>query len=335
MKNRSDVNWDVHGLCIGVPKRADYGAFKQLISDVLPYYGCNTLVLLIRYRYAFQRHPEVTDPGALTPRQAAEIAELCRANDIRLIPKMNLLGHQSGTDRGSELGLLRAYPEFDETPDLETVRYCRSLCPSHPAVTDVVFDLMDEILMAFDADALHVGLDEVFEIGHCPRCKDTPNAVLFADWVRALHRHLAVDRNAEMWMWGDRLLDAETMGYGEWESSANHTWERIDEIPRDIVMCDWHYEEGETFPSVPYFAEQGFPVVACPWRYVAHTQQFLDDAASYAAGKDSASNKVLGVLQTSWCDAGALARYLLGDDSIEGVARLVGESFRVAMEYGR
>ncbi len=328
MPNTEDTmttDWAFRGICLNVPKQQDLDVFRQLIADVLPRYGCNTLVLLVRYHYQFQSHPQVGDPGGLSHAQATEIAALCRANGIRLIPKMNLMGHQSGTDRGSELGLLRAYPAFDETPDLPTVRYCRSLCPRHPQVAEVVFDLADELVDAFQADALHVGLDEVFEIGYCPRCKGTPNAELFAEWLQTLHAHLVGKRNVEMLFWGDRLLDAEATGYGEWEASANHTWEQIDAIPRDTIVCDWHYEIRDEYPSIPFFTEHGFRTIACPWKDLQATEAFLN----YASAQQS--DKLLGALVTSWCDSGAVARYLCGDTSVDGTPRLVGESFKKAM----
>ena len=328
MPNTEEIattDWPFRGICLNAPKQQDLDVFRQLIADVLPRYGCNALVLLVRYHYQFQSHPQVGDPGGLAHAQATEIAALCRANGIRLIPKMNLMGHQSGTGRGSELGLLRAYPDFDETPDLSTVRYCRSLCTRHPQVAEAVLDLADELIDAFQADALHVGLDEVFEIGRCPRCRGTPNAELFAEWVNALHAHLVGKRGVEMLLWGDRLLDAETTDYGEWEASANHTWEQIDAIPKDIVVCDWHYEIRDEYPSIPFFAEHGFRTIACPWKDMQATEAFLH----YARTQDT--NKLLGVLVTSWCDSGAVARYLCGDTGVDGVPRLVGKSFRKAM----
>lgn len=318
--------WPVRGLCLGVPKQADLDVFETLISQVLPEYGCNTLVLLTRYRYQFERHPAVADQPALSFAQAGRLAGLCREHGIRLIPKMNLLGHQSERARGSEQGLLRAYPEFDETPEQNEVRYCRSLCPRHPQVKGVVFDLIDELVDAFEADAIHVGLDEVFEIGLCPRCRGTANAQLFAEWVTSLHEYIAGKHGIEMWMWGDRLLDAETTGYGEWEASANHTWEAIEQIGRDVVICDWHYEVRDNgYPSLPYFLDKGFRVVAGPWRNATAADLFLSDAARQT------SDKMLGVLSTSWCDSGAVARYLCGDASIEGTPQQVGEVFKLAM----
>jgi len=327
MKN-NDSDWSFRGICLSVPKQKDIEIFKRLIAEVLPRYECNTLVLLIRYRYQFEKHPEVADGEPITPEQAADIANLCRQNNIRIIPKMNLLGHQSGKEKGSESGLLRIYPEFDETPDLPTVYYCRSLCPRHPQVKGVVFDLADEIIDAFSADAIHVGLDEVFEIGKCPRCKGIHNAELFADWVNALHGHFVDEKKVEMLMWGDRLLESDTTGYGTWEASANNTWEMIDEIPRDIIICDWHYGKRDNYPSVPFFANKGFRVVACPWKDLAATEAFL----RYSA--DNRTEKFLGVLQTSWCDSGMVASYLCDEDAdVADTAKLVGDSFKLAMTF--
>ena len=250
-------HWPFRGICLGVPKQDDLEVFKQMIAEVLPKYNCNALILLTRYRYQFKSHPEISD-GGFTPEQAAEIGDLCRQNGIRIIPKMNLMGHQSEKKKGSEQGLLRVHPEFDETPELEDVRYCRSLCPRHPDVGEIVFDLGDELIDALGADAIHVGLDEVFEIGTCPRCKDIPNAQLFADWVNLLHSHFVGEKNVEMLMWGDRLLDGKTTGFGEWEASTNDTWQMIDRIPRDIIMCDWHYGARDEYPSIPYFIARDF-----------------------------------------------------------------------------
>ena len=241
---------------------------------------------------------------------------------------MNLLGHQSAKEKGSELGLLRVYPEFDETPELQTVRYCRSLCPRHPDVGKVVFDLMDDMIEAFQADAIHVGLDEVFEIGTCPRCKDLPHAELFTDWVKALHGHLVGEKNVEMLMWSDRLLDDHATGYGEYEASQNDTWQMVDEIPKDIIMCDWHYDKRESYPSVPYFSEKGFRFVVGPFKDLKATQALLNYAA------DNKTAQFMGFLQTSWCDSGAVARYLIAaDDSVDEKPKQVGESFKWAMNF--
>jgi hypothetical protein len=86
-------------------------------------------------------------------------------------------------------------------------------------------------------------MDEVFLIGskHCPRCKGLDKAYLFARAVNDCYTHLVNERGVEMLIWGDRLLDGATTGYGEWEAAMNGTQSAVDLIPKDIIQVDWHY----------------------------------------------------------------------------------------------
>jgi hypothetical protein len=241
-----------------------------------------------------------------TKDQVRQLVATCREHGIRLIPLMNCLGHQSwGAKPGK---LLAAYPQFDETPGIgqdDEKIYCREWCPSHPDVNKVVFGLMGELIDAFEADAFHVGLDEVFLIGHedCPRCQGKDVGELFAKVVNELHGYLVGERGVEMLMWSDRLLDSKATGYGRWEASDTGSHRAIDRVPRDIIMCDWHYEmpavyermgQKSPFPSVSYFQDKGFRVLPAPWRNPEAATAFLRVA------KQDATDRMLGVLFTGW-----------------------------------
>jgi hypothetical protein len=220
------------------------------------------------------------------------------------------LGHQSWAK--TTFPLLTKYPEFDETPLIPKDNpgiYCRSWCPLHPRVNEVVFALMDELIDAFRADAFHVGMDEVFLIGseQCPRCKGNDPAKLFAKAVNDYHRHLVGEKNLTMLMWGDRLLDDQVMNYGEWESSRNATAAAIDLIPKDIVLCDWHYGLRGDYPSVPYFQEKGFYVWPASWRNAQAAVALLEYA------QNASSDRVIGHLCTTWVGSENLAHALLGE----------------------
>ena len=107
----------------------------------------------------------------------------------------NCLGHQSWKAHAG--ALLRAHPEFNEAPDLDATAedfYCMSWCPNHPDLPTVVFSLFDELIEAFEARAFHVGMDEVFVLGHCPRCQGKSKADLFAQAVGDPHAHLVGTR---------------------------------------------------------------------------------------------------------------------------------------------
>ena len=314
----------VRGLHLMAPAAADIPMAVRFIKEALPKEGVNVLVLEFDYHYQFSRHPEVAEADGLSAEDVKLLAAACKEAGVRLIPEMDLLGHQSWAKVTG--GLLRAHPEFDETPGkypLNQGIYCRSYCPLHPQVHDVVFDLIDELADAAGADAFHVGMDEVFLLGEddCPRCKGKDKAELFAQEVAALHDHLAKSKRA-MWMWGDRLLDGGTTGIGEWEASMSDTHRAIARIPRDVVVCDWHYERA--LPTTEYFAVQGFPVLACPWRKAEVALGQLDTIRRVRAhATDAISSRMQGVLQTTWAGIGPFARAYFGEWS--GVPQPAGD----------
>ncbi|MGC9469587.1 MAG: family 20 glycosylhydrolase [Anaerolineae bacterium] len=271
----------------------------RLVEEIptLAEMGLNVLVPEVNYQFAYRSHPELQGDGPITRDRAQRLARACREHDIRLIPQFQCLGHQSWAKR--TFPLLIQYPEFDETPgqypNNEGI-YCRSWCPQHPDVNPIIFNLFDELLEAFEADALHVGMDEVFLIGseYCPRCAGEDPAQLFAMAVNDYYGYLS-ERHVEMLMWGDRLLDATTTGYGKWEAAENGTAPAIDMIPRDIVICDWHYEVREDYPSIPIFLAKGFPTWPAGWKDVEATKALLTAALDHADNP-----QMLGYLCTTW-----------------------------------
>ena len=226
-------SFPIRGIHLAAPKPDEIALAERFIREALPKEGVNLLVLEINYQYQYTSHPEVADPNALSADDLKRIAAAAREAGVRLMPMINLLGHQSWAR--TTFGLLRSHPEFDETPgkypNNEGI-YCRSYCPLHPQVHAVIFDLMDELLAVTGADAFHVGMDEVFLLGEedCARCKGKNKAELFAGEVRALHDHLA-QSNRTLWMWGDRFLDGETTGIGKWEAAVNGTAPALHAVP--------------------------------------------------------------------------------------------------------
>ena len=160
----------------------------------------------------------------------------------------------------------------------------------------IVHALVDEIVAAFDADALHVGMDEVFLIGHdaSPSTKGKDPAEVFAKAVNDLYAHVVKKRKLQMMMWGDRLIDGGRYDYGEWESSKNGTWPAIYMIPRDIVIADWHYEKRDSYPSLALFLDKGFRVLPTSFKDVEASRRLIE----YARGLKRPG--ILGHLFTSW-----------------------------------
>ena len=300
----------VKGFAIAAPKPDGLADFIQFIHHELAPREVNTLILRVDFNYAYTSHPELRDSITLSESNVKEIVAACRQHGIQVIPQLNLLGHQSWAD---ELGnLLAVYPEFDETPWVQMPAkgtyewpnddglYCKSYCPLHPGVHQVVFALVDELMEVFEAKAFHAGMDEVFYLGEskCPRCAGRDKSVLFANEVQTIRDHLAA-RGWELWIWGDRLIDGYTTGIGMWAASHNDTHRAIDLIPRDVVICDWQYSRDNQ--TAAYFALKGLRVVTCAWD---HPEVAVSQAnnlfQSRAISNEELRGRYYGIAHTVW-----------------------------------
>ncbi len=310
----------VRGFCISAPKPADLDNFLKFIENDLARKSVNTLILRVDFNYQYESYPALRDDSALSKDQVKRIVRTAKKCKIKIIPQINLLGHQSWAS--DVYKLLQVFPQFDETPWVKMPAdykwpnadglYCKSYCPLHPEVHKVVFALMDELMNVFEATAFHAGMDEVFYIGEdkCPRCSGRDKAQLFADEVRRIHDHLA-QKGYELWIWGDRLLDGRTTGLGMWEASMNNTYRAIDMIPKDVVICDWHYEKAE--PTAAYFAMKGFKVVTCPWNKADIALTQLDQILFLRKNSSTPiANNVIGIAQTVWSPADMFLGYYYG-----------------------
>jgi hypothetical protein len=301
----------VRGFCIDAPRPSGVDSFVRFVHEELAPRKVNTLFILVDYHYQFKSHPELTDTLALSNAEVKKIVRVCAEHHIRIIPQINMLGHQGWEEHPGKL--LQVYPQFDETPWVKNPEhyvwpnadnlYCRSYCPLYPGIHDVLFAVIDELCDAFESTAFHAGMDEVFYLGEskCPRCGGRDPAVLFAGEVQAIHDHLA-QKGRELWIWGDRLIDGKTTGIGMWEGSYDNTYRAVDLIPKDVVICDWHYERPDQ--TAVYFAMKGFRVVTCPWRMSQTGVTQVDDMVRFRnASTAEMKPRFLGIVETTWSPA--------------------------------
>lgn len=302
----------IRGLAIAAPEKQHLDRFVKFIKEELGPRKINKLILRVDYNYQYKSHPELVNDNALSQKDVDQIVAAAENHGIDLIPQINLLGHQSWHSKAEKL--LEVYPEFDETPGIklpekyvwpnEDGLYCKSYCPRHPGVHKVVFELVDEIIAAFKADAFHAGMDEVFYLADkdCPRCQGRDQAELFAGEVTKISHHLS-QNGKRLWIWGDRLLDGKTTGIGMWEGSYNNTYRAIDMIPKDVMICDWHYERAD--PTAVLFASKGFDVATSPWRNtdLALKQKKLMEEFRANTTKEMQAH-FTGMVQTVWSPVG-------------------------------
>jgi hypothetical protein len=234
--------------------QARYEKLYDMLPTLNQTYGVDTLVVMLNYSFEFQdlpgkpmAHLRGNEPFKRT--WAAALVERARAYGIQVVPAMNLFGHQ--TSRTVIFELLAEYPSFKKADNSYAVALNPNAVvqssetgpgkyPAGTSVRTIIKDLMDDMILAFDADALHTGLDEVEET----------NATEFSEWAGYLRDHL-VSQGKQMWMWGDRLLPGGsscTAWYdGYFESADNGTAAAIDTLEsQHVVVTDWHYAESRS-----------------------------------------------------------------------------------------
>ncbi|MBQ9785577.1 MAG: family 20 glycosylhydrolase [Clostridia bacterium] len=299
---------DVRDIVAEFPVRAVqvYGAteeniedFERFVENTLAPAGITHVTVPVYYRFEYRSHPEIVEAPFTSVAVAKRMSAVCHRNGITVVPEMDVPGHQSTTLVGDKLpepiGMLRVHPDMLE-PYGEG-NSSLSICTRHPLLRPIVYDMIDDLMEAFDTKVIHTGFDEVLDLGKCPRCQNDPPYVLIADLVNDLNAHVR-SRGGEMWMWGDRLLDGTrfptaNVGY---ETSLNDTARAVDLISKDVVICDWHYNEepmGHLTPS--YWATKGFRFLPCAFNSLKGSEQQI--RAAYAL-KDCPN--LLGIYLTTW-----------------------------------
>lgn len=302
----------VRGFSIAAPMPDELDDFVKFVNEELAPRKVNVLILRVDYNYQYQTHPELRDDITLSKTDVKRLVDVCKKQNIQLIPQINMLGHQSWA--GNVGKLLEVYPEFDETPNVKMPEkyvwpnsdglYCKSYCPLHPELHSILFDLIDEICDVFESENFHAGMDEVFYIGNdsCHRCSGLDKAKLFAGEVNKIKNHLA-EKNRKLWIWGDRLIDGKTTGIGMWEASMNNTHQAIDLIDKDVMICDWHYDRPDK--TAVYFAMKGFKVVTCPWNKPEIAAVQVQDMIHFRqSATPEMKERFQGIIQTVWSGVG-------------------------------
>ncbi|MBN1674842.1 MAG: family 20 glycosylhydrolase [Kiritimatiellae bacterium] len=273
------------------PRQAEVEEYKTLVA-ALARLRFNTLMIEVDACLGYERRPELAARGALSKAQMRELVAYCAALGFEVIPQVQTFGH---------FGYVLQHERYrrlseNDTPHPRWKFY--NYCPSNPDTYKLVFDLFEEVIEVFKPRRFHIGHDEITytPIGVCPRCKGVPPHALLAREVRTLHDWLKA-RGIETLMWGDQLLTRETASSSYNGGPPFDTAKAVAAIPRDVVICDWHYDSGEDFRSLAFFKEQGFPVIACGWFELGNVVNFT--RAALRAGAE-------GYCMTTWTGIGGM-----------------------------
>lgn len=257
------------------------------------YYKFNHVVIEFRGNFMFALHPELCwKEFHTTPQEVKKLVALGKELGVTLIPFIPMFGHASGsrevTGKHTTLDL---FPEY--LPLFEPDGWV--WCLSNPAVRKVLTEAVLEMYEVFDNPPyFHIGCDEAYEPAQCRSCRRADYKKLFMEHLLYFQKLLA-ERNCRIMMWHDMLIQKSNPRWKGYTAVGNPKTEGLlEQLPKDIVICDWQYgtpKENEQWPTMRFFKEQGFMVLACPWNKASGT---------FSLGKTVAEAKLDGMLCTLW-----------------------------------
>ena len=254
--------------------------------------GYNTVQLYLEGRVRTESFACRPAEVCYTPDEMREIVREAERLGLDLVPVVSVLGHAENFVNCPELDAL-----CEESRAGRTRFAGRSLkqtfCHAVPETRAFLERYLSELMEIFPGKNFHVGLDESFNTGFCPACaakmRDAKVGLggLYLDVIRWAHGFLA-QKNRRLWMWGDFF---------------EFFPERIAELPRDIVICDWEYSPvvsrnrghfgtfGDRFRKdwIRTFTALGIETIACP----ASDKRPMTDYSDYAENAGGAGGGFL------------------------------------------
>jgi len=273
--------------------------FIAFIKD----WGYNTLVLYLEGVVRTPSFPYRPAEASYDADDVKRIVAAAQAAGIDVVPGLSTLDHAEHFLSCPELAHLRE-------PDI-ALGSGQMFSPTNPETYKFLEAYMSDIAELFPGPNLHVGCDESWTLGGGAQSQARLAAGetiddLFIEHVRKVHA-IAARLGKRTWIWDDML-----------ENSGE---EKYAELPRDMVMCYWHYP-GDLIDVdgiqghfnglrrrnlLAMYKRLGMDALVCPWS--AKPQGVLGHTR-YAR-----EQQTWGGLQTMW-ELGA--RFLPGE--LPGVA---------------
>jgi hypothetical protein len=266
------------------------------------------------------QQPLVGAPQAISIEEMAALTEYARDRHIEISPLVQGLGHATFILKHDQYARLRELPDN---------RW--AFCPMDEGTYEVLFDLYEDAIEATPGSRyLHIGGDEVGNIGICPRCKP------FADkegmlklnlyWLKKVCDFI-IEKGRIPIFWDDMPLKQVGVYESTWDNSvtgeqALKAWtdggvkleKVISEFPENCIYMRWNYSQAlqpGNILALDWYRDHGLKVMIATAAQTGATLLPYDDregedpngiASIRSFIQLAAEKKIGGMLCTSWDD---------------------------------
>jgi len=260
--------------------------FSELKRDVTrgAMLKMNVFTYYMQHQFAFKKHPLLgPKDGSLTVEELTGLVKHAKPLGVEVLGNQQSFAHMQHTLAHKEYAHLK---EDD-----------RTLSPVHEGTYKLLDDLYSEVLPILPFEMFNVCCDETWGLGEKGPSKELADRIgpggVYVQHIRRVYDLVHGKYGKRMMMWGDVIL---------------HHPDKLDAIPKDVIMLTWGYSPKESFENqiVP-FAESGYEFFVCPgvnnWRRVLpHFSAAATNIHNFV--RDGAKHGTIGMLNTSWDDDG-------------------------------
>ena len=255
----------------------------QAIIRFLAHYKMNIYMPYIEDLFQFKSYPSIgKNRGALSAKECIALQDYAEKYHVEIIPIFQTLGHYENLLVQKEYIHLGDFPgaaSLDTTSE-ETYLFLEKV--------------LDEIVPVFRSAFFNMGADESFDVGKGASRRNAERHGIAS--VHAKHYRRVIDilkkHNKKVMMYGDIVLEYPAI---------------LNEIPKNLVMFDWHYEAEEHYPSTEIFSKAGQPFIVSPG--VQNWSRIFPDLTEATANidqftRDGWENGAIGAITSNWGDFG-------------------------------
>ncbi|MCH1624354.1 beta-N-acetylhexosaminidase [Ferdinandcohnia quinoae] len=266
----------------------------QLI-DMLSDLKINHFQLYIEgFSFAYPSFEELwKDETPITGEELRLLDAYCQERFIDFVPNQNCLGHMAPWLETKQFAHLREVEnglQFMGRPVAAT-----TLNPLDDRSIELVSQMTQDLLPNFTSSNYNVNLDEPFELG-TGKSKHIADEIgvgqVYVNYVKEIHK-LVTENDKKMLMWADVV--------------SKHP-EIIDQIPNDITLLEWGYEESHPYSERGERLKQsGLDFYFCPgtssWGSITgRTENMINNITNAVQSGKKYGAK--GILVTDWGDGG-------------------------------
>lgn len=221
-----------------------------------------------------------------SPDEVRQMVDFATELGLEVIPCVSTLGHAEH------------FLHCQELADLgETGFWHKDMfCPSNEHVYSFLSEYLSEIASFFPSTHFHIGCDEAWALGACPKCHkrmlngESREDLLIEHILRI--RKILSTLGKRVWIWDDAF--------------ENTSPKKLESLPRDIVLCAWHYNPEQIsrdgfqghfnnlrrLDKFSLYQQLGFDMIVCP------NAKGVERIFAYA--DVSADKQVFGGILTIW-----------------------------------